>query len=283
MFPYEIFFEDFLRWIKEDIPYFDLTTKIVEEKDCKAVIIAKDEGVAAGIELIKYVYEKFGIKVNKRVKDGDVFYPGQILMEIEGNVRDILMTERTIINLMSHMCGIAKMTRKAVEIVKSINDKVRVAATRKTHPGLRLIEKYAVEVGGGDTHRFCLSDMILIKDNHIKAIGSVEKAIDLAKKMRSFSHKIEIEVVSKEDAIKAAELGADIIMLDNMGPDEIKDVVEELKKRGLREKVILEASGNIKMENLREYASSGVDVISMGVLTHSSKACNISLEVVGEC
>jgi len=281
MLPHEVLFQKFLEWIKEDIPFFDVTSEIIDEnKNCRAIILAKKSGIIAGVKIISKFYEKLGIKVKVLKDEGSRVKKGDIILEIIGNARKILMTERVILNLLSHMSGIATVTRDIVEKAKKVNPKIIIAATRKTLPGLRLFEKYAVKIGGGDTHRMSLTDMILIKDNHLKIIGDVEKAIKIAKRLASFTKKIEIEVSSLKDAIKAAKNGADIIMLDNMTPNEIKEVIETLKKLGLREKVLIEASGGITPENVEEYAKTGVDIISLGYLTHSAPALDISLEII---
>ncbi|MCR8487191.1 MAG: carboxylating nicotinate-nucleotide diphosphorylase [Crenarchaeota archaeon] len=279
----EIFAKKFLEWLEEDAPYDDITTMLLDNECFEAILLAKSDGVVAGLDLLAETLIKFGLHVEQFKRDGEEFSSGVILATIRGDVRKILTFERTLLNILNRLCGIARLTRMIVKNAKAVNPNVRIAATRKTTPGLRLLEKYAVSVGGGDTHRFSLSDQILIKDNHIRAIGSVEEAIKRAKSKASFSHKIEIEVSSVEDALKAAELGADIIMLDNMSPEEIRLVVSELKRRGLRDRVLLEASGRINLENIEEYASTGVDVISLGIITHSAPSCDISLELTKRC
>ncbi|MCR8433221.1 MAG: carboxylating nicotinate-nucleotide diphosphorylase [Candidatus Korarchaeota archaeon] len=279
----EIFAKKFLEWLEEDAPYDDITTMLLDNECFEAILLAKSDGVVAGLDLLAETLIKFGLHVEQFKRDGEEFSSGVILATIRGDVRKILTFERTLLNILNRLCGIARLTRMVVKKAKAVNPNVRIAATRKTTPGLRFLEKYAVSVGGGDTHRFSLSDQILIKDNHVRAIGSVEEAIKRAKSKASFSHKIEIEVSSVEDALKAAELGADIIMLDNMSPGEIRLVVSELKRRGLRDRVLLEASGRINLENIEEYASTGVDVISLGIITHSAPSCDISLELTKQC
>jgi len=279
----ELFLKKFLEWIEEDIPYVDVTTRLLDDECYEAILLAKSDGVVAGLNILVKVLERFGFEVKQFLRDGEEFSKGTILAKIRGNVRKLLMLERTLLNILSRLCGIARLTRVAVRKARTVNPRIRIAATRKTTPGIRLLEKYAVEVGGGDTHRFGLSDMVLIKDNHLRVLGGVENALKKAKKIKSFSHKIEIEVTSIEDAIRAAELGADIIMLDNMSPREIESVIRELERRGLRRRVIVEASGGINLENIEEYAATGVDIISLGMLTHSAPSCDISLEVVKKC
>jgi len=279
----DLLYQDFLKWLKEDILFFDITTKIIPEKCYKAEIIAKSDGIAVGLNLISKFLSKLGIECTIMKEDGETFTKGERLMLLKGDVRKILMVERTILNILCHLCGVAKAVREALEKAREVNPNVKIAATRKTIPGLRLLQKYAVEIAGGDTHRLSLSDMILIKDNHIRVLGGIDRALNMAKRIKSFAHKIEIEVTNIEDAVKAAKLGADIIMLDNMSPEEIKEVIKKLEQLGLRNKVILEASGGININNIHKYAETGIDVISMGSITHSIKACDISLEVIEEC
>jgi nicotinate-nucleotide pyrophosphorylase (carboxylating) len=199
-------------------------------------------------------------------------------MKISGNAQTILSAERTMLNLLSRMSGIATATRRLAEKLRKANATAKIAATRKTAPGLGYFDKKAVLIGGGDPHRLRLDDMILVKDNHIAIAGSVETAVKKAK-AASFSKKIEVEVASATDALKAAEAGADIIMLDNFSPKQIREAVEALKKAGFFGKILVEVSGGITEQNLLEYASAQVDTISMGAITHSAKALDISLEV----
>jgi nicotinate-nucleotide pyrophosphorylase (carboxylating) len=196
-----------------------------------------------------------------------------------GQKPDLLKVERVVLNVLMRASGIATMTRRILERARSVNPRVRVAATRKTTPFLRYLEKKAVAIGGGDPHRFSLSDAVLIKDNHIRAVGGLEKAIMLARERSPFTVKIEVEVETVEDAIKAAELGVDIIMLDNMKPSDVAKVHEELVRRGLRDRVVLEASGGINEDNVIEYARY-VDVVSMGALTHSYKSIDMSMDLI---
>jgi len=191
------------------------------------------------------------------------------------------MAERTLLNILMRMCGIATATRRLVRKVEEAGFKVRIAATRKTAPGLRYFDKRAVVVGGGDPHRFRLDDAILIKDNHVALVGDVEEAVRRARSATSFTKKIEIEVQTSEDAVKAAQAGADIIMLDNMTAEEVEKTIDALKHRKLRDRVLIEVSGGIVEENILSYAKAGPDIISTGAITHSVKSVNISLEVTG--
>jgi nicotinate-nucleotide pyrophosphorylase (carboxylating) len=184
-----------------------------------------------------------------------------------------------MLNLLSRMCGIATATRKLVEKLRKANLTTRIAATRKSAPGLLYFDKKALQIGGGDPHRLHLDDMVLIKDNHIALAGYIEKAVKKAKASTSFTKKIEVEVTNVADAVAAAEAGADIVMLDNFSPKQAKQAVEAFKKAGFYSKVLLEASGGITETTLLDYASSGVDVLSLGELTQSARALDMSLEI----
>ncbi|MEM1873525.1 MAG: carboxylating nicotinate-nucleotide diphosphorylase [Acidilobaceae archaeon] len=278
----EIVYNVFLEMLKEDLPFGDITTEklIPETTLARAVIKAKQDGVVACIDDLAAVLEKMGIEVRRRLRDGEQFSKGDIIMELVGSARKILMLERTVLNLLMRCSGIATSTRNMVVKARRVNPNVRIAATRKTSPLLRYFEKKAVLAGGGDTHRFSLSDAVLIKKNHLRILGDVSEAVRRVREKTSFAHKVEVEVSTIEEALKAVEAGADIVMLDNVQPSEIRAVVEELKRRGLRERVLLEASGGINLENVEEYAKTGVDVISCGWITMSSPAIDMSLEIV---
>jgi nicotinate-nucleotide pyrophosphorylase (carboxylating) len=266
--------------LAEDVGKGDVTSEAVVPAGLtvEAVVLAKEAGVAAGIEETTIFMESLGLSVKAKVADGDQIRSGTVIMKISGNARAILSSERTMLNLLSRMSGIATETRRLTEKLRKANLTAKVAATRKTAPGLLYFDKKAVLVGGGDPHRLRLDDMILLKDNHVAIAGSVENAVKKAK-AASVSRKIEAEVTSVADALKAAEAGADIVMLDNFSPKQVREAVEALKKAGFFGKVLLEVSGGISEQNLLEYASAQVDVISMGALTHSVKALDISLEV----
>ena len=280
--PRKILEEKLLKMLAEDTGQGDITTSLIVSDKCmaEAEVIAKESGVIAGIEEAKILLESTGLKVEALTADGESVKAKQTLLKIHGNARTILTVERTLLNILSRMSGIATTTRFLVEKIKKAGLKTKVACTRKTAPGLLYFDKKAVLVGGGDTHRLHLDDMVLIKDNHIAIIGSVEKAVKKAKEGCSFSKKIEVEVTSMEDALAAAKAGADIIMLDNFSPDQIKEAVKQLKKAGFLGKILLEASGGITTENILEYASTGVDIVSLGEITDSAKTLDISLEIV---
>ena len=225
------------------------------------------------------ILKKLGIEILNMKSSGEFINPGDAIMSLRGNAKKILSKERVLLNLLIYLFGVATTTKLFVDKVREVNKKVRIAATRKTIPGLRLLTKKAVKIGGGDTHRLSLSDAILIKDNHIKVIGDVVKAVELAKKYRSFIHKVEVEVSSVEEAVKAASLGVDVIMLDNFTPNDVRRVINELYKCGIRENVIIEVSGGITLENINEYAAMDIDVISSSVITMNPVKVDLSLEV----
>ena len=267
--------------LREDEGFGDITSNalIPENKIFYAKLISKDEGILAGIEIIKEMFSEYGIEIISFKNDGDKIAKGDILLEIEGNARKILLLERTALNLLMRMSGVATVTNRIVTKVNDVNPKIRVAGTRKTAPALQKFDKLAIAIGGGDTHRFALDDMVLIKDNHIAVVGSVKQALILAKENVGFSKKIEIEVESTEDAIIACENGADIVMFDNMSPEEAQNTLDALNEKGLRENVLIEISGGITEDNILDYAPLDVDIISLGSLTHATPSLNFSLDM----
>ena len=279
--PRTILEEKLKQLLAEDVGQGDVTSAAVVPAGLtvETAAVAKEAGIAAGIEETVILAESLGLSVKKEVADGDEIKNGKVILRISGDARTILSAERTMLNLLSRMSGIATTTRKLTEKLRKANATAKIAATRKTAPGLGYFDKKAVLVGGGDPHRLHLDDMILVKDNHIAIAGSVENAVKKARQNASFSKKIEAEVTRVADALKAAEAGADIIMLDNFSPKQIKEAVKALKKAGFFGKVLLEVSGGVTAENLMEYASAQVNIISLGELTHSVKALDISLEI----
>jgi len=280
--PRKILEEKLRTMLAEDIGQGDITTALIVPAGSKAEakIITKESGVAAGIEEAKILLESLGLKVETLVADGEKIKMKQALLKIFGDARTILSIERILLNLLSRMSGMATTTRQLTEEIKKAGLKTKVACTRKTAPGLLYFDKKAVLVGGGDTHRLHLDDMVLIKDNHLVVAGSVENAVKKVKKNVSFSKKIEVEVSRVEDVISAAKSGVDIIMLDNFSPRQIKRAVNLLKKARFFGKVLLEASGGITAKNILNFASTGVDIVSLGELTDSIKALDISLEII---
>ncbi len=280
--PRKVMENKLIRLLADDIGEGDVTCAAIVPSECtaEAEVVAKAEGTIAGVEEVAVLAEALGLQVSDEISDGDLVKKGDVIMAISGDAATILAVERTLLNLLSRMSGIATFTKNLTDKIKKARLKTRVAATRKSALGLLYFDKKAVVVGGGDSHRLHLDDMILIKDNHIVVAGSLEKAVKLAKKNASFSKKIEVEVTVLADVLKAAEFGADIVMLDNFSPEQVKEAAVLLKKSGLAGKVLLEASGGITGENLLDYAIAGVDILSLGALTHSVKALDISLEII---
>ena len=268
-----------LKFIEEDAPSGDVTSAaIIPDITCNAVIRSEQAGIIAGIEEASILFSHFGVSVTQRVKDGDAVCQNDSLLLLNGDAKKILLVERTALNIIGRMSGIATQTRQSVTIVSEVNPGCRVAATRKTCPGFRLLDKKAVKLGGGDPHRMNLSDGILIKDNHL-ALVPLHDAI-LAVKKSSAYKKIEVEVETPEDALFSVKAGADIILLDNMNPGQISRTIELLKREDLRDHVIIELSGGIDERSLPRYAELDVDVISLGVLTHSVRNFSVNLEII---
>ncbi len=268
--------------ILEDEGFGDVTSNAVIDKDQVAVaeITSKEDGILAGVNLAKDIFDYMDIEVIFNLDEGSGITKGDLLFHIKGNASDILLAERTVLNLLMHMSGVATFANSYVEIVKDYD--VIVAGTRKTAPALAKFDKMALAIGGADTHRFSLDDMILIKDNHIKAVGTPLETLKKAQKNASFSKKIEIEVESLDDAVACVKNNADIVMLDNMSPDEVKEVLDALENLNIRQNSLIEVSGGITKDNICDYATLGVDIISVGALTHSSRSLNFSLNFADE-
>ncbi len=268
-------------FLEEDIGLGDITTEAVIQEGVQitAVIAAKASGILAGVTEASEIFRIPNCKVKLLRHDGEHVRRGERILQVTGDSSFILTRERVALNIIMRMSGIATLTSKFVEASKKIDPKVRIACTRKTAPGLRLLDKKAVQLGGGDTHRLRLDDCVLIKDNHLRVVGSVEKAVKLARKHVSFTKKIEVEVSNLSDAVQAVNAGADIIMLDNLSARQVRQIVRTLTARKLRDKVTIEASGGISLDNVAKYAGTGVDVLSVGALTHSAKALDMSLEI----
>ena len=268
-----------LRFIEEDAPNGDITSNaVIPEIICDAIIRSEQEGIIAGLEEASTLFSHFGVSVKHLADDGDTVCQNSSLLSLKGDAKKILLVERTALNIIGRMSGIATQTRKMADIVSECNPHCRIAATRKTSPGFRTLDKKAVAIGGGDPHRINLSDGILIKDNHL-ALVPLSNAI-LAAKNNSAYKKIEVEVETSDDALIAATLGADIIMLDNMSPDQISRTLRQLERKHLRDRVIIELSGSIDESSLPYYAALSVDVISLGVLTHSVRNFSVNLEII---
>jgi len=260
-----------LEFLEEDVGHQDITTDSLDtDRYIEAYMIAKEEGVLAGIEFAKDVYNLVGdCKLENFVKDGTSIKKGDILTIAYGSGKSILKAERLSLNIVQRLSGIATLTNKYVEKIKDTG--VRLLDTRKTTPGFRAFEKYAVKVGGGDNHRFALYDMVMIKDNHIALAGSITEAVNQIKKKVSPMVKIEVEVSSFEQLEEALKNPVDVIMLDNMSATDVKKAVKLINKSKL-----VEVSGNITIENIRDYALAGPDFISTGAVIHSAKWLDIS-------
>ncbi|MDC8437542.1 MAG: carboxylating nicotinate-nucleotide diphosphorylase [Candidatus Nitrosotenuis sp.] len=263
-------------FLREDISGGDATGAILSNKRIRARIISRQEGIVAGVSPVRQLFALRGCSTKMIQRDGSRTRRNQTILEISGPARNVLSCERTALNLLSRMSGIATATNEMVRRVKGASKKTDLYSTRKTAPGLRYFDKEAVEIGGGKKHRITLHDMIMIKDNHIAAEGSLVRLIQRAKKR---SKVFEVEVDNTEDAVLAASMGTPIIMLDNFTTAEIKRTILVLKKLGLRDKVRLEASGGISHDNIADYARTGVDMISVGSITNSARAIDYSLEV----
>lgn len=264
------------RALEEDIGHGDITSSILipEVSESRALYIAKGNFVLAGIPFAREVFRILDPSMSFKMfySDGDKVRKGEVFAEVLGKTRAILEGERVSLNILQRLSGIATLTGLYVESIRGF--KAKIVDTRKTTPCQRFMEKYAVRIGGGSNHRFGLFDGILIKDNHIEAVGSIKEAVRIAKSSHHLV-KIEVEVENLHDLKGAIKAGADIVMLDNMTVKDMREAVKIAKGR-----VILEASGNIRLENVREIAETGVDLISVGALTHSAVAVDISLKIV---
>lgn len=269
----------------EDIGSGDITTELIipEKHQSIAHIIAKSDLVLAGLPFVRELFSLYDstVKFNSLKHDGTELKSGETIAELGGNTRSILVCERTALNILQRLSGIATLTKRFVDAAKG---KVRILDTRKTTPCMRYLEKYAVRIGGGHNHRMGLYDGILIKDNHIKAAGGIKKAISILKNKGPISPpahhliKIEVEVRNLDEVIEAIEAGADVIMLDNMDEETIKKAVRIIREKS--PSVLIEASGNVTLENIRDISETGVDFISIGAITHSAQAVDITLKLI---
>jgi len=261
--------------LKEDMPAGDVTTDLIIPvgSQSQAVLTAREDGILAGLLVARRVFEMIdpGIVFEAKIEDGSNIKKNDALAVIKGATASILKGERTALNFLQRLSGIATTTRAYVEAV--MGTKAEIFDTRKTTPGHRILEKYAVQLGGGRNHRLNLSDMVLIKDNHLAFVGSITEAVRRVRTRSAEGMKIEVEVSGLDGLREAIDCGADVIMLDNMTPDSMREAVAVADGR-----VILEASGNIRLDNVRQVAETGVDRISVGALTHSYKSLDISLE-----
>jgi nicotinate-nucleotide pyrophosphorylase (carboxylating) len=264
------------RFLDEDVGNGDITSKLLKKKKVVARIITREKTIVAGTKFARDVFALKKCRTQICKKDGNIAKANQTILVVKGNAENVLTCERTVLNLLSRMCGIATQTNNLKKQIKLAGSKSRIFATRKTVPGLRFFDKEAVKIGGGEKHRMTLNEMIMIKDNHLAVEKSMEDILNKAKKTKG---KIEIEVESQKDAILCARFGVDIIMLDNFSPNRIKKTIKKLTELKLRKKVILEASGRINSKNITNYAKTNVDMISVGDITNSVVGVDLSLEI----
>ncbi|MEQ9091950.1 MAG: carboxylating nicotinate-nucleotide diphosphorylase [Balneola sp.] len=262
--------------LREDIGMGDLTSKSIFDTDhySKGTFVSKAEGTLAGLDVLQIAYNFLGenVSVNLLKEDGDSVGSKQKIAEVEGSTQVLLSAERVILNLVQHLSGIATSTAEVIQLLD--DPTIKVVDTRKTLPGLRALQKYAVTCGGGKNHRFRLDDGVMIKDNHIKAAGSITKAVELVRSKIGHMVKVEVETESKEQVLEAVEAKADVIMLDNRTPEEIKELAKLIP-----DEILVEVSGGITPDSISSFKGCGADVISLGWLTHSVKALDISFNL----
>lgn len=265
------------RFLDEDVGNGDISSKLLPIKTIRAKIISKQNAIIAGTNFAKMIFDLNECYVKVLKKDGENIKSGDTILIIKGIASTILKCERTVLNLLSRMSGIATHTNEIIQIAKNINPSIKIYATRKTAPGLRYFDKEAVKIGGGMKHRMNLSETVMLKDNHIIVYGSIT---DLIKKAKSKYEVIETEVDNIEDAILATKSGSNIIMLDNFSTHMINDTITKLLKLGIRKNIKIEASGGINIKNIHEYAKTNVDYISIGAITNSVIGIDLSLEIM---
>jgi len=269
------------QFLDEDVGNGDITTDSLIDPSKSSIghVVCKERAIVAGLAESIILLKLVGCEARPKVRDGQEVPAGTVILEVSGRGIDLLKVERTLLNLLCHMSGVATATAELVNIVKTNRGSARIACTRKTLPGLRYFEKKAVDLGGGDTHRLRLDDGVLIKDNHLALAGSITESVRKAKAKVSFTKKIEVEATSPEQAVEAGLAGADIVLLDNMTPQDVKRSVDVLETKKLRNHILVEVSGGITRENLASYVKTGVDVISVGSITNSARAIDMSLEL----
>lgn len=266
-------------FLQEDVGAGDITSDNIIPVDlaAKAEIVCKSRfAIVCGLEEASMLFDICGCKSEILVKDGSKVVKGTAVMNVSGYARAILKAERTVLNIIMRMSGIATETRRMVDLAKGVT----ILATRKTAPGLRYFDKKAVVLGGGATHRMRLDDMVLIKDNHLVLVSDLGKCIRLAKKNVSSSIKVECEASTQEEALAVVAAEADAVMLDNFTPKQAQETIRQIRRMGLRNKVKIELSGGINQNNIRHYSRTKPDFISLGYITHSSKAIDFSLEIM---
>ncbi len=269
--------------LAEDIGFEDVTSEalVPARAIARAEIVTKQSGILAGVEEAAFAFKELGVHAKATKVEGKTIKAGDVLMRLEGQARNVFAAERVALNLLMRMSGVATATRKMLELARKVNPKIVVAATRKTLPRFSCFDKRAVRVGGGDPHRFRLDDCVLIKSPHVKLVGSVKEAVKRARRA-SFTKKIEIEVSNAKDALEAARSGVDIVMFDNVPPAGVKRAIELLKRVGLRNQVLIEASGGIEPANVARYVATGVDIVSSSYMTFKAPALDMNLEILSK-
>lgn len=265
-------------WLAEDISSFDPAGSLLAGKFVKAEIVAKAEGILAGRPFVDAIFSELDCKISWMAAEGSLVKAPTIIAQIEGDAQNVLLGERPALNLLARLSGIATKSSRIGRLCTATGYQGRIAGTRKTTPGFRLAEKYALQVGGADPHRFDLSSAIMLKDNHIDIFGSISEAVYLARKQCSFTQKIEVECRSLHEAVEAASSGADIVMLDNFKAEEAKIVAEKVKAAFPH--VLVEVSGGISEENIVNYLCQSIDVISMGTLTQDQHHIDFSMRII---
>nr|WP_026051127.1 carboxylating nicotinate-nucleotide diphosphorylase [Clostridium tunisiense] len=271
---YSVIDKIILNALEEDMPWYDISTSAIlkEDTQCSVQLISKDTGIIAGLVIFKRVFELLGkVEIKFYKEDGDKVNNGELIAELSGCTSNILSGERTALNFLQRMSGIATLTSKFVSQLEGTSSKL--LDTRKTTPGLRILEKYAVKIGGGYNHRFNLSDGVMLKDNHIAAAGGIKKAVDLVRSKGCYGKQIEVEVENLDMVEEALDAKADIIMLDNMNIETMKEAIRIIAKRA-----ISECSGNVNLKTIKDMALTGVDYISVGELTHSADILDFSMK-----
>ncbi len=280
--PTKLLEQKLLQFLQEDMEYGDITSELVPNIPVHANLVSNQEGVLCGLDFAKILLESLNVEVSSLFKDGDIIRKADVILQLSGLSRAILVSERTILNLLMHLSGIATQTRKLVDKVKNSSQDIIIASTRKTTPGFRYFEKYAVKIGGGDPHRWNLSDSVLIKENHLILLGeeAIPAIFNQSKNKTSFTKKVDIEVENLSELKKALKLSPDIIMLDNFSINDIQAAIEIVRQESPQTRPLIEVSGGISEQNIDMYLIPGIDVISLGSLTHSVKAIDFSLKIL---
>lgn len=280
--PTKLLEQKLLQFLQEDMEYGDITSELVPNIPVHANLVSNQEGVLCGLDFAKILLESLNVEVSSLFKDGDIIRKADVILQLSGLSRAILVSERTILNLLMHLSGIATQTRKLVDKVKNSSQDIIIASTRKTTPGFRYFEKYAVKIGGGDPHRWNLSDSVLIKENHLILLGeeAIPTIFNQSKNKTSFTKKVDIEVENLSELKKALKLSPDIIMLDNFSINDIQAAIEIVRQESPQTRPLIEVSGGISEQNIDMYLIPGIDVISLGSLTHSVKAIDFSLKIL---